>query len=428
MKRTVALLLSLCLLLSGCTIRRTPLPSTVTPTPVPVKGAAPTPTPAPTPEPTPCPHKTYTKGICDDCGEPCPHEEWEDGVCMSCGTVCSHQWSAAVCELCGEVCTHPAHDEATCFCTVCGTFIRHHYFNSVCSLCGGAPQFSDLDIPDELRVPCDQQGTLVHVAYNTHNYALEPYGVIDEYTKKMTVYLPYGYDPTEQYDVIVIMHGMGFMSEYWLDTVQEYSHDGEQILTKDVLDNMIAQGLCPPVIVAAPTFYRDSIILGEYLSGSAFAPELRNDVIPFLVEHFATYAAEPTSEAVSAVREHFGYVGLSMGSIIGFQSALALCLDLFGYYGLFSGCSTYAANLLSCIDTEEFRDYPILYFYNNAGSWDVALSEHRYYYHDIVDRCDRLTEGENACFVEVKDYGHEFRPWIVGLYDCLMVFFADTFK
>ena len=429
MKRTVAVMLSLCLLLSGCTIRRTPLPSAY-PQSAPSATAAPVvvSTPEPTPEPTPCPHLSYVDGVCTDCGEACAHEAWKDGVCVRCGLVCEHQWVNGVCSVCAAACAHPAHDEETCLCTECGAFVRHHFFNSVCALCGGDPQYSDLDIPDELRVPCEQQGTLVHVTYDTHNYPMEAYGVMDEYTKNMTVYLPYGYDPTEQYDVIVIMHGMGYMSEYWLDTVQEYAHDGEQVMTVDVLDNMIARGLCPPVIVAAPTFYRDSVILGEYLSGSAFAPELRNDVIPFIVEHFATYAAEPTSEAVAAVREHFAYVGLSMGSIIGFQSALSLCLDLFGYYGCFSGFSTYPANILSHIDTDEYKDYPILYLYNNAATWDVALSDHRYYYQQLLEASDRFVEGENTCFVEVKDYGHEFRTWIVGLYDCLMVFFADTYK
>ena len=421
MKRTVCLLLSLLLLLSGCTIRRGPQPAPGRSGPISVQDD-----PEPTLEPTPCPHDRFSLGVCTDCGYACPHAEWEEGRCVLCGEFCTHRWEEGVCAVCGEVCPHGRHDADSCLCTECGVFVRHHYFNSVCSLCGGEPEFSDRDIPEELRVPCEQKGTLEHVTYRTHNYPAEAWGVMDEYDKSMTVYLPYGYDPAKQYDVIVIMHGMGYMSEYWMDTEQEYSHEGERINTVDVLDNMIARGLCPPVIVAAPTFYRDSVVLGEYLSGSAFAPELRNDVIPYLVEHYATYAAEPTSEAVAAAREHFAYVGLSMGSIIGFQSALTLCLDLFGYYGCFSGFSTYPANILSVIDTEEFADYPIYYLYNNAGAWDIALNDHRYFYNDLIARSDRFVEGENTCFVQVKDYGHEFRTWIVGLYDCLGVFFAFT--
>ena len=115
-----------------------------------------------------------------------------------------------------------------------------------------------------------------------------------------------------------------------------------------------------------------------------------------------------------------------MGSIIGFQSALSLSLDVFSYFGLFSGFSTYPANILQNIDKDEFRDLPIHYLFNAVGQWDVAYYEHSGYYRELLSKTDRLEEGRNAALVTVKEYGHEFRTWIVGLYDALQVFFSYT--
>ena len=86
MKRTVCLLLSLLLLLSGCTIRRSPQPAPGRSGPISVQDD-----PEPTPEPTPCPHDRFSLGVCTDCGYACPHAEWEEGRCVLCGEFCTHR-------------------------------------------------------------------------------------------------------------------------------------------------------------------------------------------------------------------------------------------------------------------------------------------------------------------------------------------------
>ncbi|MBQ0133705.1 MAG: hypothetical protein KBS46_00970 [Clostridiales bacterium] len=410
MKRYTAFLLALTLLLSGCTIRgynNVPSPAAEAPSPAPVSAG---PTPEPEPEPTPCPHLHWEEGVCADCGEVCAHEVWEARSCTRCAAVCSH----------------PAHDAESCLCSVCGSFCRHTYFDGICSRCGGKPEFSELEIPEALRQKCEHAGTVEHVQYETQEYFGVAPGVELKYNKRMSVYLPYGYDESRQYDVIVILHGMNCLETYWLDDEQFYDHEDTRIYTRDVLDNMIDRGLIPPVIVCSPTFYKDQVVDLGYVNAALFATELRNDILPFILEHYATYAAEPTLEAAAAAREHFGYVGLSMGSIIGFQSALSLSLDVFSYFGLFSGFSTYPANILQNIDKDEFRDLPIHYLFNAVGQWDVAYYEHSGYYRELLSKTDRLEEGRNAALVTVKEYGHEFRTWIVGLYDALQVFFSYT--
>ncbi len=407
MKKALSLLLAALLLFSGCTIRQVPpvMPSS---TPAPTPAATPEPTPEPTP--TPCPHLLWAEGVCADCGEACPHRQWESGSCTLCGTACRHL----------------SHGEEDCLCSLCGVFCRHTYFDNKCSRCGASPVFTELDIPPELLEKCAHPGTVEHVQYETKEYFGVAPGVEIKYNKRMSVYLPYGYDPEKQYDVIVILHGMGCLETYWLDEEQFYDHEDTTVYTRDLLDNMIERGLIPPVIVCSPTFYKDQVIDLGYVNAANFATEMRNDILPFILETYGTYAAEPTLEAAAAQREHFAFVGLSMGSMIGFQSALSLSLDVFSYFGLYSGCNTYPANILQNIDKEEFKDLPIHYIFNTAGQWDVALSEHRYFYDQLLTMTDRISEESNTAFVTVKDYGHEFRTWIVGLYNSLQVFFSYT--
>ena len=404
MKKYICLLLSL-LLLSGCTVRTVPVP-----TPTPESAVLPTPTPTPEPTPTPCPHLVWENGICNDCGEICAHESWQSGQCTRCGLVCRHL----------------LHDGESCLCTVCGEFCRHTYFNSVCSRCGGAPVFTELDIPEELRQPCAHAGTVEHVIYETQEYFGVAPGVEIKYNKRMSVYLPYGYDPEKPYDVIVILHGMGCLETYWLDEEQFYDHGDTRIYTRDVLDNLIDRGLIPPVIVCSPTFYKDQVINLGYVNAALFATELRNDILPFIMETYSTYAAEPTLESAAQSRDHFAFVGLSMGSMIGFQSALSLSLDVFSYFGLYSGFGTYPANIIQNIEKEEFKDLPIHYIFNAVGQWDVALWEHSNFYKELLTKTDRIVEGKNTTLLTVPDYGHEFRTWIVALYNTLPMFFSYT--
>ena len=106
---------------------------------------------------------------------------------------------------------------------------------------------------DDLKQPCDQQGTVVELEYDTPAYAVNDLLGLDETLhKKVCVYLPYGYDESKQYNILYLLHGTegdtdGPMEEFWL------KQWGDQTLP--VLDNMIAQGLCDPVIVVTPTYY-----------------------------------------------------------------------------------------------------------------------------------------------------------------------------
>lgn len=61
---------------------------------------------------------------------------------------------------------------------------------------------------------CDQQGTVEEITYQTKAYATDKRIV----EKKALVYLPYGYDESESYNILYLMHGTGDDEEYWLKT------------------------------------------------------------------------------------------------------------------------------------------------------------------------------------------------------------------
>ena len=160
--------------------------------------------------------------------------------------------------------------------------------------------------------------------------------------------------------------------------------------------------------------------------GRLFWPELRHDILPALVERYSTYAADSSEEAISAARDHFGYAGLSMGSIITYQSVLPHCIDLFGWYGCLSGFGYDVGTLINQVnafETEKGQEYPIRYLFNTAGTMDAAWEEHWANYCSMVAVWDKVTQDENTTFVTVQYARHDFKCWIIGLYNCLQVFF-----
>ena len=413
-KRICSLLLALTLLLQGCSWRTEPVPQEAEPDSEALPLATPAPTPTPTPEPTVCPHPNWENGECLDCGLLCMHTEREKGLCV----------------LCGDACRHPEHDAAA-VCSLCGEQGRHNYVYGACTVCRAKPVFEDRDLPEALRVPCEEKGTVETVKYTTHNYVKEEqYGIVEEFEKEMSVYLPYGYDPAEKYDLLILLHGLGGSEDYWLCEEQEYGQwSGIMVSTVNMLDQMIASGQCEKLIIACPTFYADEKNMETYdpqWDGRLFWPELRHDILPTLVERYSTYAADSSEEAISAARDHFGYAGLSMGSIITFQSVLPHCIDLFGWYGCLSGFG-YDVSLLmhevKTFETEKGQEYPIRYMFQTAGTMDAAWEEHWDGYNRMIRNWDKLTEGENTSFTVVQYARHDFKTWIIGLYNCLQVFF-----
>lgn len=346
-------------------------------------------------------------------------------------TGCAHPgWQNGICVVCGAACPHAEHDYDSCLCFVCGMTVRHSYLTSRCPMCGRTPAFLDSRVPTSFFQSSGRPGTVQSVEYLTHDYVGERKGTGTlSYYKRMLVYLPYGYDASQPYNVLVLLHGMGGGEGYWLRQEQLYAAYGTDyyVTTRPMLDNMFAAGMCRNMIVVTPTFYRDSGNFFRYdrvPDEEQFVRELREDILPFIVQNYSTYAADGSAEAISAARDHFAYAGLSMGSIYAYNSVMPLCLDLFAWFGCFSGSDCYVDLAADALSGEANAAYPIRYFYNSIGTRDSMATLHRENFIALTDRVPGLTDGENAWFTQLPGIGHEYSAWVVGLYNFLQVVFA----
>ena len=168
-----------------------------------------------------------------------------------------------------------------------------------------------------------QHGTIVHPWYESKIMATD--------ARRLTVYLPYGYEKNTKtkYPVLYLLHGSGGDEDAWADL-------GRAV---QILDNLIAEGKAEPMIMVMP----NGVYFNQAAPGVAvnmFQPTMANsrsqstaeveesfpDIIKYIEANYRV-KKDKNSRAVA---------GLSMG---GRQSA-ALSRkypDTFGYVGMFSG-------------------------------------------------------------------------------------------
>jgi enterochelin esterase-like enzyme len=177
-------------------------------------------------------------------------------------------------------------------------------------------------------------------------YAIKdvPHGQVREvwYHSKVTgtwrhalVYLPPGYEKETdvRYPVLYLQHGGGEDETGWI----------RQGRANFIMDNLIADGSCKPMIVVMAYGYaRRAGTTPPDLSGRPFSsPEWRKAMQDMMAafEDDVTEALIPFVDATYrtiADRDHRAMAGLSMGGMQTFQITLNN-LDLFSYIGGFSG-------------------------------------------------------------------------------------------
>ena len=360
-----------------------------------------------------CVHE-WENAQCQTCGLRCDHPIYDHGVCTVCGTACSHDFREGICVICGEVCGHANHDPITQQCTFCGLKIPHSFVHGKCA-CGAVPVFYDSLLPLEFYQECEHPGMVQKQTYTQKLH----YQGDEEVTKNLNVYLPYGYTGQEKYNVLVLIHGGGDDEDSWL--TKEYDF-GFPLIMKNIYDNMIEQRLCRPLIIVCPTTYN-----GPYYSNDGgieqMATELRETILPYVAENYSTYAESGSLSDLQAAREHFGIGGMSNGALYALNSGMQMDLDLFSNFICFSGNSQPYA-VAEAINSEDWKDLPISFFYAGAGYYDSQWQNTFYGFQIIVDQTDRLTEGENAFYQDI-DGGHDFGVWNVNIFNALQMAFPE---
>ena len=288
------------------------------------------------------------------------------------------------------------------------------------------PELTDCVIDPSFFEPASEQGTLIRgVYYATQDYV---YGDVDAYEKYMQVYLPYGYDENGHYDVLFLLHVRQQYNDYWLTTPHYYMRpDGSAVSVDAVnlLDNLIERGLCKPMIVVAPDGYLSETYRWEHRSEQVypqFAEEFARDILPFVAEHYATWAEGSDRASLAAAREHFGLLGASFGAFEIELSVLGPNLDLAAWYALAGGGDLTYDEFYPQWSARGTLELPIRLLYLIEGEYDdIGPVEGSYL--TLPYWSEKFTRDENLRFTRLRETGHEERAWVNALYNTAQLFF-----
>ena len=286
-----------------------------------------------------------------------------------------------------------------------------------CGMSGCAKQIEVVDeIPSEYRQAVENGGTVQKFTYPTKDY----FGSMEDIEKEAYIYLPPDYDESKKYNVVYLLHGIG--GDIW-----EWGMTGDNSDVKKMMDNLILKGDIDPFIVITPNgrSAKDHSSSSDMQSFYLFGQELRNDLVPYIDEHYSTYADYSEGYDITAAREHRAIAGLSMGGMQTTNIGLCECLDIFSYFGGFSSCpTTYNAEEIAK-KLESFPDYDIKYFYNLCGTDDgIAMWSHSAAVEGLCDKTDKLTDGKNFLW-QTRSGGHDFGIWYLGFYNYAQIVFTQ---
>ena len=269
--------------------------------------------------------------------------------------------------------------------------------------------YEELLVPEEYKQKCEHKGSIKTMTYEVTSVT-NP-----SVTAKKTacVYLPYGYDESKQYNVLYLVHGAGGSETEWLTSEH----------CKEVIDNLIYQNVIEPLIIVTPTFYYPDGFCSEAdgqqdYSFEQFANELRHALLPAVETKYSTYAGGDVSDAnLVATRDHRSLAGLSMGSKHTLESGLMTNLDLFAWYGSFSGVFTpEAADISAALHSEAFAQYPIHYLFVANGTIDYSYEGHIKTMLELEALDSTLEDGVNFSIHVFEGGGHNFKNWEMALY------------
>lgn len=238
------------------------------------------------------------------------------------------------------------------------------------------------------------------------------------------VYLPYGYDESQRYNVLYLLHGGGVNEDWWFKTFPD---------TVTILDNMMEKKVCRPCIIVAPTYYRGEDVDrdAEYIT-EHFCHELREDLIPAAESAFSVYAqGDVSQENLVRTRRHRAFAGLSLGSMTTYRAAFYRNYDLFSWYGPFSGCcgpwgvrDKEVERIGETLAEMEKKGLKLDYLFCCNGDKDIAYEEHKEIMDKAAQVCPQLVKGVNYDFFTIPGGVHDMKAWQLHLYHALQIFFA----
>lgn len=248
------------------------------------------------------------------------------------------------------------------------------------------------EISDMFKQECPKPGTVDHVTVN---------GV------PMNIYKPYNYSENNKYDVLVLLHGLGGDSNSWFDK------DTKGVKGKQLIDNMIYNEKCDPLIIATIS----------YSCGSSNVSRILQDkCLPYIAANYSTYADCKESDdkltqqqSIKNARNHFGVAGYSWGSLET-EALIQNSSDYFSWFGCLSGTNP-SINVP--------KDQDINYIYMAYGNADDGKTRH-----NIGPAYDSIKDNPNVLrsSIDEMDGAHNFDTWHPALYNMLQLFYNNSDK
>ena len=173
-------------------------------------------------------------------------------------------------------------------------------------------------------------GTLERVDYTVERET----GAAEE--KHCWVYLPCGYDPGKQYDILYFLHGGGENADGMFFTRDEGIPDFSALL-----DHMIEGSAIRPILAVTPTYYppdHTGHVIGDAAEAVArFPDEMFGALIPAVEGRFGPGGDfSPAGQIASAAHRALG--GFSMGSVATWYCFLADPRRFGAYFPLSGDC------------------------------------------------------------------------------------------
>ena len=237
--------------------------------------------------------------------------------------------------------------------------------------------------------------------YTAHDYVRDPG---EEKTKRLAVYVPKDYDPSEEYDVVFLMHVLGQNETFWT----------EQLGFASVLDELIESGACRPVVAVFPDgYYHEDLrgVTGRSEYYEQFAQEFRKDILPFVRSQYS----------ISSAPERTGFIGASFGAYMTVNSILRENADLVGNYGYIGGGDIDPSLISSRWSANGFTSPRISMFYIGEGDRD-DLGTVQSSYQKLLAYGGSFDES-NLVFSVLSGYAHEPAEWILGAKEALALFY-----
>lgn len=265
-------------------------------------------------------------------------------------------------------------------------------------------------IPEGYERPAKQQGTLEKLTYHTwESFTYEEHA--QQLEKEAWVYVPYGYDKDEKYNIMYLSHGG------WSDETTIMGTDKNPGPFKNVIDHAIEDGKIRPLLIVLPTYNNTSESdSGDYSLAlqltDQFHNELMNDLVPAAEEKYSTYAESTAPEGLAASRDHRAFGGFSMGSV-NTWCTFRYCLDYFRYFMPMSGNYTTDGEDMADIVRQSGHDWDDFFIFSASGTRDFAYSAFKAQIQamgSVKDKTFRFADNEkdgNLLFLEREGYSHD---------------------